>query len=588
MSPQDQRLPPWARTALREMRRLRGTPGVLLLSAAMTAGAAALWVAEIRHLEALPSPFALPFWAVTLLVLAAEHSVVRVALFRRDAHGYTLSEIALVTAMFYASPAVVLGGRLIGAAAIDLVQQRSMIKNLFNVAKILFETSVAVVVFFRLIALGEPLGTAGWLAALVTALVVDLLSKFLIDLVIRISGAPRPDHPWHHDLAFGLSVAMTTTSLALVAVTVLWLRPSSGWLLVPPALVVFAAFGAYAREKPRLGSTEFLYETARTLQETRRPEELLGRLLEQAREAFQAELAEAVILPKADDGAATRIRMGPGDQRSVARVPLAEAELGRWGALFGDKRAALVSGADHRLTGHFAAGGIRDAMAAALLGEHGVIGAILVANRLGDATFHEQELQVLETMASHVSAALENTRLMEHLHEQALHDPLTGLPNRSVLQDRLTSALARIGPGDPGTAVLFLDLDGFKAVNDLLGHQAGDQLLVAVSRRLQAVLKEPDLLARFAGDEFAIVCHDIGDGTAPERIAERIHSTLAEPFRLDKGEARVGASIGVAFASGPGEDPEAVLRAADLAMYEAKRLGKGRTRLATEAMPRRH
>jgi hypothetical protein len=124
MSPQDQRLPPWARTALRAMGRLRGTPGVLLLSAAMTAGAAALWVAEIRHLEALPSPFALPFWAVTLLVLAAEHSVVRVALFRRDAHGYTLSEIALVTAMFYASPAVVLGGRLIGAAAIDLVQQR--------------------------------------------------------------------------------------------------------------------------------------------------------------------------------------------------------------------------------------------------------------------------------------------------------------------------------------------------------------------------------------------------------------------------------------------------------------------------------
>jgi diguanylate cyclase (GGDEF)-like protein len=561
---------------------------VLLLSAAMTAGAAALWVAEIRDLEALPSPFTLPFWAVPLLVLAAEHSVVRLALFRRDAHGYTLGDIALVTTLFYAGPAVVLAGRVIGAAATDLVQQRSMIKNLFNATKILFETSVAVVVFHRLIALGDPLGTAGWLAALVTVLVIDLLSTILIYLVILVSGAPRPGQPWHHDLVFGFCLTVTTTSLALVGVTVLWLHPSSGWLLLPPALVLFAAFGAYARERPRLGSTEFLYETARTLQQTRRPEDLLGRLLEQAREAFQAELAEALILPRADNGTATRIQIGPGDQRSIAGVPRTDAELGEWAALLGDRRACLVPGRDQRLTGHFTASGVRDAMAVALVGEHGVIGAILVANRRGDATFHEQELQVLETMASHVSSALENTRLMEHLHEQALHDPLTGLPNRSVLQDRLTSALARIGPGDPGTAVLFLDLDGFKAVNDLLGHQAGDELLVAVSRRLQAVLKDPDLLARFAGDEFAIVCHDIGDGSVPERIAERIHQTLADPFRLDKGEARVGASIGIAFASSPGEDPEAVLRAADLAMYEAKRLGKGRTRLASAAVARRH
>ena len=556
---------------------------VLLLSAGLTGASAALWLAWIRPLGTLAAPIRLPVWAVAVLTVAAECTVIRFAAFRRDARGFSLGELALVTGLYFASPANLIIGRAIGLAAVDAVQQRghSFVKPLFNLTKLLLESCVAVVVFRWLVALGEPLGTAGWLAAMVTTIATDLLSKVLVDLAIRISGAPRPEQAWHHDLSLGFVVALTTTSIALIAVTLLWVFPLAGWLLPLPAAVLSAAFWAYARERPRQGNLAFLYETARTLQGGRKVDDLLGQLLDQARHAFQADIAEAVVLPRGPDGRATRIRIGPGEARRTSSEPEPERELNGWIRAAGDRGATLLTQPvqDPVLQPYLAAEGMRGAMAALLHGEQGVTGIVIVANRLGSAVFHEQELQVLETMASHLGAALENARLLEHLHRQALHDALTGLPNRSMLRDHLADALARARPTGTGVALLFLDLDGFKAVNDKLGHGAGDQLLVAVTRRLRSRLKASDFLARFAGDEFAVVCEGVEDQRAPVLVAERVHGAFAEPFRLDEGEARIGVSIGIALA-GHGEEPESLLRSADLAMYEAKKAGKGGWRVA--------
>jgi diguanylate cyclase (GGDEF)-like protein len=134
-----------------------------------------------------------------------------------------------------------------------------------------------------------------------------------------------------------------------------------------------------------------------------------------------------------------------------------------------------------------------------------------------------------------------------------------------------------------GVAVLFIDLDGFKAVNDRLGHGAGDQLLTAVAQRFRRIIKASDLLVRFAGDEFVVLCQNVQDQQVPLRVADRIRAVLAEAIQLDDGTARVDASIGVALAH-PGEEPETLVRRADLAMYEAKKRGKGHCVLSAQPM----
>jgi diguanylate cyclase (GGDEF)-like protein/PAS domain S-box-containing protein len=169
----------------------------------------------------------------------------------------------------------------------------------------------------------------------------------------------------------------------------------------------------------------------------------------------------------------------------------------------------------------------------------------------------------------------ERKALEERLKYLAFHDALTGLPNRALLMDRLREALARARRDGGLVCVLYVDLDGYKAVNDSLGHEAGDEVLRHVAARLRASVRPEDAVARLSGDEFVVVMEHAGGG-APEAIAERLLDRLRSPFKVGRHEVAVGASVGMAL-GGPGqEDPETLLRAADAALYRAKRAGKGR------------
>src|SRR5439155_1084138 len=152
----------------------------------------------------------------------------------------------------------------------------------------------------------------------------------------------------------------------------------------------------------------------------------------------------------------------------------------------------------------------------------------------------------------------------------ALRDPLTGLPNRALLLDRLETARARCGRSGQGVAVLFCDLDRFKVVNDSLGHELGDQLLVAVARRISHVLRPADTATRFGGDEFVIVCEGIDTEERALEMADRIATSLAAPIPLRGQDVFVSTSIGVALARGTEWSPVEVVRDADAAMYRAK------------------
>jgi diguanylate cyclase (GGDEF)-like protein/PAS domain S-box-containing protein len=165
----------------------------------------------------------------------------------------------------------------------------------------------------------------------------------------------------------------------------------------------------------------------------------------------------------------------------------------------------------------------------------------------------------------------------QQLQHDALHDALTGLPNRVLFLDRLDQAIRRAQRREPEScaAVLFADLDRFKLVNDSLGHHVGDRLLIAVARRLESALRPGDTVARLGGDEFTILLDDVCDAREATVIAERVQQTLEEPFHLDGRELVVAASIGIALAD-PDAAPADVMRDADVAMYRAKADGKGR------------
>ena len=171
---------------------------------------------------------------------------------------------------------------------------------------------------------------------------------------------------------------------------------------------------------------------------------------------------------------------------------------------------------------------------------------------------------------------MEAEELRKRLEHQAYHDPLTGLRNRAAFDVDLREQSERRRPAGEGLAVLFIDLDGFKLVNDRLGHEAGDTLLEAAARRLEACVRPDDLVARLGGDEFTILLPGANDVEGALVVAERILDRLDAPFAVAGTRVRVSASIGVAFSRSSSNDPDQLVREADQAMYRAKRSGRSR------------
>ena len=209
---------------------------------------------------------------------------------------------------------------------------------------------------------------------------------------------------------------------------------------------------------------------------------------------------------------------------------------------------------------------------------------------LGTATPLFDERGNLAGMIGVSTDISERKALEEELKYRASHDLLTDLPNHHAFVDRLGDALRRTRRrrDSPEVGVLFMDLDGFKSINDSLGHEAGDRLLVAVARRINDRLRSGDVLARFGGDEFAVLLENVEDPSEAIRIAQRIAEGLREPFAVSDHQVSVSASIGITLGSAhANDDPEGMLRGADDAMYRAKEQGPGRYEVFDPAMQAR-
>jgi diguanylate cyclase (GGDEF)-like protein len=203
------------------------------------------------------------------------------------------------------------------------------------------------------------------------------------------------------------------------------------------------------------------------------------------------------------------------------------------------------------------------------------IGTVELLSRSG-ATLLDRQFAIAQTMANEAGVLFENARLYEQIRHQAFYDHLTGLPNRALFGDRASHALARRPVADgPRPALLFVDIDDFKVVNDRFGHEIGDHVLAGVAARLQALLRVGDTVARLSGDEFGILIEDVVDQAEAENVARRVVAAFEHPLELEGRLVPVSVSVGVDVAE-PGADSETLIRNADFAMYGAKQTGKSR------------
>jgi diguanylate cyclase (GGDEF)-like protein len=432
----------------------------------------------------------------------------------------------------------------------------------------------------------SDVGPQTWLAALAATQASGLVTVLLIASAISLSEGVVRIKTIVDMFGMDLVVTMSNTSLGLCGAVLTAADARALPLLLIPSATLYAAYRAYLSERERHKRLEFLYEANRTLARSREIAPALEGLLARSLEAFRAELAEIILFGSAENPS-LRTVLGPGACRElmepidteVADEMRALVDKGGRGAITLD----LPFG-EARLQRYLEARGVTHAMVAPLPGEDRVIGTIMLANRFGVVrSFNEDDRKLLETLATNASVALQYDRLeqavtqlsvlQEQLHHQAYHDPLTSLANRALFTDKIKEALKDGGD----LAVLFLDLDDFKTVNDSLGHAAGDELLVSVASRLQACLRPEDVTARLGGDEFAVMVRETrGAEGAAVAVARRIMQAFLQPVSVGAESVSVYISAGIAATPGRECTAEELIRNADVAMYEAKATGKGR------------
>jgi diguanylate cyclase (GGDEF)-like protein len=568
------------------LRLKRGASAVWALNAALAAGALGLYLHAVT-LTAPVSHVHIPWGALALAFAATEIAVVHVH-FRRNSHILALGELPLVVGLLFCRPGGVMLAWVAGAALVTLFTPgRVPVRFVFNLTQLAVTAGIARAVFHAATPEGAGLGPEVWIAATLAVLLAVTASALLVNAAMWLSGDRIELRKLALIVGMSICVAAINTSLGLAVATVVETDPRAVVLLIVPVLAVFLAYRAYLSERRHAANLSFLHESIRTLSTASNNAAGLAGLLAMALENFRGEVAEVCLFPAEGEGAGKRISVG-GPRGLEVMQPLDEDVVRELCELMErDAAARLVTPeeAGGALAGHLHELGVQSAMLAPLPGVHRTMGTIMVADRAGagiGGAFAASEIRLFDTLAHQTGSAVgqdslttkveELRELQVELEHQAFHDPLTGLANRLLFMNRVDYVLKR---RTGNAAVIYLDLDNFKPINDTYGHEAGDAVLKAAGERLLASLRPSDTAARLGGDEFAVLLVDI-----PEEhigvVADRIVGNLTEPLEFDGRVLEVGASLGVATAVSGTLDADSLVRNADVAMYVAKHGGKGR------------
>ena len=514
-------------------------------------------------------------WALLAIAFGLTEIVVLHIQVRREAQTVSLSEAVTVLALFFASPAALVLSRAVAGLVVCLLYRRSSpLKTAFNVALFAAEAAVATHVFAALSSPQATFDPRSWLAAAVAILVSCGVGIFALQAVVAVYEGGFSFRSALRESVVGQVLSPLVTTIALVGVLCLSTDTRSAWLIVVPAVGLLLGYRAYARLSDRHLSLERLYRFSQVVTSSPEIDAVLRSVLSEAKELLRAEHVVVDFVPARSDERFLQVQLGmdgtllrtevEGKQHPDWLHQLVVVDAGSFLAARGTRV--------RRWAQWLADEGHREVIVVPLRGEAGVIGSLRVSDRMGEVrAFDANDMLLLETIANHAGISLQNGRLVDQLRHDAMHDALTGLPNRVQLQRALAEAAQAVADGrQAGATVMVLDLDGFKHVNDTLGHACGDQLLQELSHRLVAAVGPSGLVARLGGDEFAVLLPGTSMQTEVLATGGRILGALARSVDLDGVPVTVGGSIGVALAPAHGTEPQALLKHADMAMYGAK------------------
>jgi diguanylate cyclase (GGDEF)-like protein len=556
---------------------------VWIFGGLLAVAAGAVYLTVVRHLVVAPPPVEVPWWVVAAGFAAAERWVVHLH-FRRSTHSLSLGELPLVVGLLFLDPShLVLAGLVGSSAALLLDREIPPFKAFFNTAQFTLGTCAALVVLDALGSGHDALEPVVWLAVFAAVSANTLVADVCVGAAVSLAEGRLQPRQRLDMLLTNWTVALSNTCLGLAAAAVVAARPEGGLLLIPPTALLMFAYRAYLAERRRSAELGFLYEATRTLSRSSEIVPELEALLERTAEAFRVSAVELVLF-SADPHRSARSSLARDGGRRMLE-PIDEALAERLRRLAAGLPGPLDAGQTHDLDlrGYFRSRGMQSGIVAPLLGESGCVGLFLVAGRESvDRSFSDEDVRLLETLTGNITVALQYDRLeqavrqletLQHeLERKALYDSLTQLANRSLFTNRLEHVLKS---RRPGVCVLLLDIDEFKAVNDSHGHHAGDQLLKAVAERLGACVREGDTAARLGGDEFALLLDRAGGEADALAVAERLLRDFDARIEVAGERLSVHVSLGIAVGF-PGHDtPDELMRRADVALYEAKRRGKG-------------
>ena len=568
--------------------RVRQALRLRLFAAILFVPATALWISVLVPMHVFSAEHSLPVWGLAVLFFITERWPVATSM-RRSTPSVGMSVAPLVLGMFFSDSWAIIAGFLVGvtAAAASRRELRQP-STVFGIAQFAFFAALAIITFRTLIGADTRLHLdwSGY-AAVYAAAGVLILTSLTTSFAVALHDGRVTRELAQENVVLAVVGIVAAASYGIVAVELIWSDPKALLVVVFLGVVLLGGYRALLSERRERRVAEFLRGADEALHHSRELESAIVGLIARAREMFDGQIAQLTIYPSAPGEKAYRTTVhasGHGESEVMVPIELTELddilEADSDGVII-DRSSASPASRDVLQRRH-----VDHAMVALLRGRSRLVGSLMVGSHVSARSFDQRDLQLFQTLAIQTSSTLENgrleqsiaklTELQEKLSHQAFHDSLTDLANRALFSDRIDHALMRRSRTGKPVAVLFLDLDDFKTVNDTLGHSAGDHLLVSVAERLRGCLRRPDTAARLGGDEFAVLIEDIDEAAEAEAVADRIFSALEAPFVVSGQVITVHASIGVAISDAESDTPTRLMRHADVAMYAAKSAGKHR------------
>ena len=554
--------------------------------------AAVLWLWPLQGVGRTYSGASIPWWAELIACYAASLFFVEVRV-QRVRSTLSLSEIPVVIGLFLVDPHVLLGCYVVGVLFAHWT--RRGVQPGRDYSNLMLDTlymAVTVIVFTAirpdaldplaprsLLALGAAMAAAGW-----------VLGPLALNVGIHLYQGRVHRSEVVRELAFQIVATTTNSCLGVVGLLFAVERPLLSLVLVPPAMLLLAAQLMASESQRRADRMEFLYRTSDILHSSMRVNDRAGELLAGMSRMFGVGRAELIVMPEERGPAVRFTTRGMDDHADVSQSELTFAEQEALNAI---RSRRVVSVSQQETTSPLALllaeRGIHFGTLVALRGRERPQGMLLLAEpSAGQSRLSAQEQSLLLTVAGQISVALEAGQLAgairsmsaanDELQRRAFYDPLTQIANRSLFTETVGKALARFPSSRRPVASLFIDLDGFKEVNDTYGHSVGDSVLATVATRLRALIRKFDMAARIGGDEFGLLLDGMRHRSDADIVAKRVVEALRQPIPIGDVTLRVGGSVGVAVVDDPTDvpEPEELLRRADMAMYLAKRQGKDR------------